>query len=564
MKKTYLALLSAILACIPFINAQIPADGHVTDIKQIREYFSPDKRALDLTARAIRRIDDKVFEQIAENATSLRWLSLGHNFLTRIPDSLWNLRHLRNLFLGYNQLTDLQEGISNLKHLRILDLKDNKLERIPDGIGSLSKLKILHLSRNKITTVPDSLKNLSCLQELVLADNKIKSFSDTFFEFLFKVEELNLAGNQLTHLPESIGNLSQLKQLNLLNNQLTHLPESFCHLCQLQELVLSHNQLTRLPQSFKRLSSLQQLLLDGNPLVARTNWAIQKLNLQQNFSGLLLISDNLPTPPTPLPAIITNISQIIMRKFAREVFMMKHTACCYDLATNTINLSNLPIEVIDPTVLEQIVDFWPNLEIINLSNTPLARSPELSESFCTNLYILIEQGAPLKKVLLNTAEAENVINFFEITDLDQIMCGYRSIGKFGDITDGAFLLANERIRAISDRVFEQIAQSRQTADAQALLLMGNPLKTLSSTVTHLTKLRTINLEDTLIKSLPMEIFLMSTLRRLSLTNTPLSQNEEFAVFRTGIDERRASLGLEPLDIITRKRSDAEPTSLCAQ
>ncbi|MGL4351616.1 MAG: hypothetical protein ACRCT2_13845 [Plesiomonas shigelloides] len=37
-------------------------------------------------------------------------------------------------------------------------------------------------------------------------------------------------GNQLTALPESIGNLGALEWLHLTNNQLTALPESIAHL----------------------------------------------------------------------------------------------------------------------------------------------------------------------------------------------------------------------------------------------------------------------------------------------------------------------------------------------
>ena len=72
--------------------------------------------------------------------------------------------------------------------------------------------------------------------------------------------------NQLTYLPESISNLSNLTQLYLSGNQLTHLPESISNLSNLTQLDLKGNQLTHLPKSISNLSKLTQLNLWGNPL----------------------------------------------------------------------------------------------------------------------------------------------------------------------------------------------------------------------------------------------------------------------------------------------------------
>jgi len=45
-----------------------------------------------------------------------------------------------------------------------------------------------------------------------------------------RLEGLSLFSNQLTTIPESIGNLSSLRMLFVSHNQLTTLPESFCNL----------------------------------------------------------------------------------------------------------------------------------------------------------------------------------------------------------------------------------------------------------------------------------------------------------------------------------------------
>ena len=48
------------------------------------------------------------------------------------------------------------------------------------------------------------------------------------------LQDLSLAGNQLTELPDNIGNLRSLKRLQLSGNYLEKLPDSLCNLQSLQ------------------------------------------------------------------------------------------------------------------------------------------------------------------------------------------------------------------------------------------------------------------------------------------------------------------------------------------
>ncbi|MHA1275095.1 MAG: leucine-rich repeat domain-containing protein, partial [Promethearchaeota archaeon] len=63
--------------------------------------------------------------------------------LSRIPESIGNLKSLETLNLYYNKLKKLPESIGNLKSLRYLYLHYNKLEELPESIGNLTKLIIL-------------------------------------------------------------------------------------------------------------------------------------------------------------------------------------------------------------------------------------------------------------------------------------------------------------------------------------------------------------------------------------------------------------------------------------
>jgi len=116
------------------------------------------------------------------------------------------------------------------------------------------------------------------LQTLNLSENQLTALPESLGE-LTQLRTMNLSGNQLTALPESLGELTQLQTLQLSDNQLTALPESLGELTQLQTLRLSGNQLTALSESLGRLTQLQELCLSTNPIVSlpRTIRALRNL-----------------------------------------------------------------------------------------------------------------------------------------------------------------------------------------------------------------------------------------------------------------------------------------------
>jgi len=101
--------------------------------------------------------------------------------------------------------------------------------------------------------------------ELDLSGFKLTELPESMGQ-LTQLRTLSLANNQLTALPEWLGQLTQLKTLSLANHQLTALPESMGQLTQLQYLSLDNNQLTALPESMGQLTQLQMLSLLNNPL----------------------------------------------------------------------------------------------------------------------------------------------------------------------------------------------------------------------------------------------------------------------------------------------------------
>jgi internalin A len=147
-------------------------------------------------------------------------------------------------------------------------------QQTPDNLSKVSALiekcrknqaSELSLSGKDLTELPESIGNLTQLRTLDLSYNKLTELPE-FIGNLTRLRTLSLGGNQLTELPGSIGNLTQLRTLSLYWSPLGKLPEFIGKLTQLQILDLSGNQLTKLPEFIGKLTQLKILDLSYNQL----------------------------------------------------------------------------------------------------------------------------------------------------------------------------------------------------------------------------------------------------------------------------------------------------------
>ncbi|MGL5264348.1 MAG: NEL-type E3 ubiquitin ligase domain-containing protein, partial [Candidatus Rhabdochlamydia sp.] len=179
-----------------------------------------------------------------------------------------------------------------------LDLSNLDLCSLPDIFNYprfVYKLKKLHLSNNQLTSLPESLGNLKALQQLKLNFNQFTNFPE-FLRNLQTLTILDLSFNRITNFPEFLGNLQTLTLLDLSSNRFTILSESLGNLQALTILNLSFNRLTSLPRSFENLQSLVHLHLEDNQL---TNLPELLCNLQAlrfldlSSNQLIELSDSL-------------------------------------------------------------------------------------------------------------------------------------------------------------------------------------------------------------------------------------------------------------------------------
>lgn len=126
----------------------------------------------------------------------------------------------------------------NLINLQNLDLRENKLCKISKSFIILKFLKSLKLDSNNITFIP----------------NFIGEFD--------KLEIFTITNNKLTYLPSSIQNLQKLKQLKLSNNMIQALPIEFGLLKSIECLHIDANYFTEIPTTFCYLKHLSDLAFE--------------------------------------------------------------------------------------------------------------------------------------------------------------------------------------------------------------------------------------------------------------------------------------------------------------
>jgi hypothetical protein len=190
----------------------------------------------------------------------------------------------------------------------------------------------------KLRELPESLGQLTQLKTLNLSSNQLTALPASLGQ-LTQLQRLSLSHNALTALPELLGQLTQLQRLVVTNNALTALPESVGQLTQLQTLELSANQLTALPESLGQLTQLQRLNVSGNQLTALP----ESLGQLTQLTSLELDNNQL----TELPESLGQLTQLGTLLLSSNLFVslpdwLGNLAMLVRLEVRANRLSDLP------------------------------------------------------------------------------------------------------------------------------------------------------------------------------------------------------------------------------
>jgi Leucine-rich repeat (LRR) protein len=207
------------------------------------------------------------------------------NKLSVLPSSFESLAFLRTLNLSTNALTnDALDSITQISTLVELYLAHNAIEgQLPSTIASLKGLYILDLVGNKITALPESIGEIGRMRILLLGDNQLESLPWDALETLGDLYELDISSNKLKGdlVTSNIDNLTlpSLSNLDVHANSLAALSSSL-HLPSLTQFNATQNAITATGTFFTNTPRLVHLSLSQNQLAALPDGIVHLTHLR--------------------------------------------------------------------------------------------------------------------------------------------------------------------------------------------------------------------------------------------------------------------------------------------
>ena len=266
LSKLYLASnrLSSIPSDIEKLSALVILDLHDNALQSIPSEIGKldHLRKLDLSHNKLRKLPEEMFA-----LRSLVCLSVSNNELNRIGDGISSLDSLETINVSHNMLKSLPPSTGFLHKLNILNANNNKLSTLPDEISFLRNIKTLDFSRNELETMPNALSELGRLEIVYLRHNRLSAMPQ--LRNCLQLKELYIGNNLLTELTSvDIENIPNVKILELRDNKIALVPNEVLVLQSLERLDLANNELSTLPYSLGTLPNLKVSCSSMNLLVS--------------------------------------------------------------------------------------------------------------------------------------------------------------------------------------------------------------------------------------------------------------------------------------------------------
>ncbi len=125
--------------------------------------------------------------------TSLMWLILTNNKISRIDPNVSKLKGLRKLMLSHNKLTEIPSELGECKNLELVRLASNEIHvALPEQFLTLPKLAWISLGGNPIAEVPAHKMRVIDRSSVSFDESNVlgKGASGTVYKGLFEGEDV--------------------------------------------------------------------------------------------------------------------------------------------------------------------------------------------------------------------------------------------------------------------------------------------------------------------------------------------------------------------------------------
>lgn len=167
------------------------------------------------------------------------------------------------------------QEILDFPNLTELYLEGN-CKTFPDAAPQWKELRTLSIKWPLFKGDLSSVFRLPHLENLKIIDTPLQSFLLPLGHTPAPIKSLTVKDCGLKLLPEEISMLWRLEEMNLSGNQLTALPLSFIDLTQLKRLNLDGNKFSAFPDIIKKMPHLSHLSIDRNSFSEEEKERIQR------------------------------------------------------------------------------------------------------------------------------------------------------------------------------------------------------------------------------------------------------------------------------------------------
>ncbi|XP_076162083.1 leucine-rich repeat-containing protein 40 isoform X2 [Ptiloglossa arizonensis] len=266
-------------------------DNNITEIDMSCLEGVGQLRTLTLQGNKIAVIPEEIIKLV-----NLEIFDLSQNKITIIPSCIGIMPNLRQFVVIGNNVQNIGAHMIRcgtsciLKHIRqsinSTNLNTNKYlisdvdtNIYPDKY-TMQSTKLLSLSGQNLVELPQKVLEDASKADVGTVDlsrNKLSILPEQL-SIIAKVGDLKLASNQLTHIPEWIGEKYEyLQVLDLSKNFLQSLPSSLGLLKYLQEINISFNRYKEIPGSVYNVTSLEICIANDNLISEIDVSSLQKL-----------------------------------------------------------------------------------------------------------------------------------------------------------------------------------------------------------------------------------------------------------------------------------------------
>ena len=471
------------------------------------------------------RVNDNCIEQFPEidSFKNLEKLEMKENPVQQLPDAFRSAQALRVIDMSSTNLQEIPPQILHLPKLERLTMINCALETLPDDWKECLSISQLDLSENLLSTLPASIAQLQKLVKLDLKSCCLQEFPKVLLQ-MNTLHTINLEQNLIPELPNNFQALN-LKKLNAANNLLYDLSDALSANTHLIDLDMSSNRITKFPPVIFKLHNLKHLKMDDN-LIA---------SLPQNWQGLDIVTLSLKNNPLMnidnlfhelQSAVNLNLQNCLLEEIPGNISSAVRLTT-FDISDNKIKSSGiktLPSNVINLTLdnnpLGLLSDSIQQLKKLNTLSARLCCLKDLPTFLCNlerleKLFVSDNCLKYLPDALNNTILNTIDISYNPLHTLDSL-CVLKRLRilradacRLHRFPEKVLYLPKLTELSIKWNGIRSLPDDMQHSNLTQLLMYGNTVKTLPSTMSSLKYLRTLSLTE--MKEFPQAVLHLSSL-----------------------------------------------------